>query len=54
MPRRPLGTNDREMKRLVTASGSKAVTAEGISNTNMMKMGFCLNSMKWIMTKTIP
>ena len=33
MPHKPLITDDREMKRFVTASESKAVTAEGISNT---------------------
>lgn len=34
MPHKPLQTYDRKMKRLVTASESKAVTAEGISNSN--------------------
>ena len=34
MPHKPLITDDREMKRFVTASESKAVTAEGISNRN--------------------
>ena len=32
MPHKPLQTYDRKMKRFVTASESKAVTAEGISN----------------------
>ena len=32
MPHKPLITDDREMKRFVTASENKAVTAEGISN----------------------
>ncbi len=32
MPHKPLQTYDRKMKRLVTASESKAVTADGISN----------------------
>ena len=35
MPHKPLITDDREMKRFVTASESKAVTAEGISNNNV-------------------
>ena len=35
MPHKPLQTYDRKMKRFVTASESKAVTAEGISNTNI-------------------
>ncbi|MBR3042259.1 MAG: hypothetical protein IKH94_06255 [Eubacterium sp.] len=34
MPHKPLQTYDRKMKRFVTASESKAVTAEGISNNN--------------------
>ena len=34
MPHKPLQTYDRKMKRFVTASESKAVTAEGISNKN--------------------
>ncbi|MBO4458149.1 MAG: hypothetical protein J5802_10550 [Butyrivibrio sp.] len=38
MPHKPLITDDREMKRFVTASESKAVTAEGISNNNRIKM----------------
>ena len=33
MPHKPLQTYDRKMKRFVTASESKAVTAEGISNS---------------------
>ena len=37
MPHKPLITDDREMKRFVTASESKAVTAEGISNKNKMQ-----------------
>ena len=32
MPHKPLQTYDRKMKRFVTTSESKAVTAEGISN----------------------
>ena len=32
MPHKPLQTYDRKMKRFVTASESKAVTADGISN----------------------
>ena len=36
MPHKPLQTYDRKMKRFVTASESKAVTAEGISNTTIM------------------
>ena len=35
MPHKPLQTYDRKMKRFVTASESKAVTAEGISNNNL-------------------
>ena len=38
MPHKPLITDDREMKRFVTASESKAVTAEGISNNIQMEM----------------
>lgn len=33
MPHQPQETNDRKMKRFVTASESNAVTVEGISNT---------------------
>ena len=33
MPHKPLQTYDRKMKRFVTASESKAVTADGISNS---------------------
>ena len=37
MPHKPLQTYDRKMKRFVTASESKAVTAEGISNNITIK-----------------
>ena len=37
MPHKPLQTYDRKMKRFVTASESKAVTAEGISNNTGIK-----------------
>ncbi|WP_026507227.1 hypothetical protein [Butyrivibrio sp. MC2013] len=36
MPHKPLQTYDRKMKRFVTASESKAVTADGISNRNTL------------------
>ena len=39
MPHKPLITDDREMKRFVTASESKAATAEGISNSISMYGG---------------
>ena len=39
MPHKPLQTYDRKMKRFVTASESKAVTADGISNSIMLVRG---------------
>ena len=45
MPHKPLQTYDRKMKRFVTASESKAVTAEGISNTIQIYCDFGSYSM---------
>ena len=46
MPHKPLQTYDRKMKRFVTASESKAVTAEGISNNNTKENIVCLQEIK--------
>ena len=46
MPHKPLQTYDRKMKRFVTASESKAVTAEGISNNNMFILIFTRKKIK--------
>lgn len=49
MPHKPLQTYDRKMKRFVTASESKAVTAEGISN----KIGYAPKITRGILVYTI-
>ncbi len=48
MPHKPLQTYDRKMKRLVTASESKAVTADGISN-NIIPNTTSIDLVIWFM-----